>query len=183
MRFIRAWPQAWQAQQAWCQQRGSCPGCKHSVFPWPRALPALPGGVLAGQRQHHPPGSSIPTPPPLQAHQAPPNLVSLEVCHPVNPQTLFSPESQKLAPSAELRGQRVEEGEYGGGVVILHTFSQVHSSSLGGIRHATPCPRASRLRWTQKSRSSASSSPPRARQYRSCRNRFHCDQESPSRQG
>lgn len=171
----------------------SKPGASRAaLLPWLQTLriPLASGapctarraGVPAGQRQHHPPGSSIPTPPPLHAHQEPPNLVSLEVYPTVSPQTLFSSEPQKLAPSAELRGQSVEEGEYLGGRGDTTHFSQVHSWSLGGIRHATPCPRASRLRWAQKSWSLASSSSPRARQCGSCRNRFHCGQESPSRQ-
>lgn len=76
----------------------SKPGASRAaLLPWLQTLriPLASGapctarqGVLAGQRQHHPPGSSIPTPPPLHAHQEPPNLVSLEVYHTVNPQTL-----------------------------------------------------------------------------------------------
>lgn len=78
----------------------------------------------------------------------------------------------RVPEASSCRSERAKGGRRGilkG--AVLHTFSQVHSSSLGDTRRATPCPRASRLRWAQKSRSSASSSSPSARQYRSYRNR------------
>lgn len=107
----------------------SCPGCKHSVFPWPHLLPALPGRG-AGWSKAAPPSQCFSwlfhpnrnlfspyfwaSPLPLQAPVRTPKLgllfsKSLSNCQ--SPNSLFPPESQKLAP-AEVRGQKVEEGEY-----------------------------------------------------------------------
>lgn len=193
MRFIKAWPQAWQAKQAGCQQRRSparaantpyspglsrslhCRGCVGGEVCW----------LLRGDTTHPPSFSpDFPPNPNLTVPPRPLRKPTSTAGSTKNPQTwfpfflklaklsipnpFFPPESQKLAPAkvrAEWRKGNIA------GRWVLHTFSQVHSSGLGGTRRTAPCPRASRLRWAQKSRSSTSSSSPRARQYRSCRNR------------
>lgn len=165
----------------------SCPGCKHSVFPWPHLLPALPGRG-AGWSKAAPPSQCF-----SWLFHPNHNLFSPYLwAKPTstagstkNPRTWFPfflkfvklsipklPFPTRVPEASSCRSESAKGG--GRGVlkgVVLHTFSQVHSPSLGGTRRATPCPRASRLRWAQKSRSSASSSSPTARQYRSYRNR------------
>lgn len=117
MRFIRTWPQAWQAKQARCQQRRSparaantpySPGLSRSLH--------CRRGCWADQRRHHPPsfppGSSTPTPTQLfspypwqshlyyRLHQEPLDLVSLflQVCQTVNPQTLSPTRVPEASP-------------------------------------------------------------------------------------